>query len=120
MDDLNATRVEGVNICAHFAGSAQVLDTRAAKEALCEPCARGESGSDTGLAAASLNAMVRPVWTLLYIGRTKAQVHEAVEAIMDRDDDGDRLDLELAGMPAWASGLFEHDTRFVPLGGGER
>ena len=64
--------------------------------------------------------MVQPSWTLLYVGRTKAQVHEAVEAMMSREDDGDRIDPEVAGMPAWASGIFEHDTRFVPLGGGER
>ena len=120
MDDLNATRVQSVNVYAHCEGPDQVRDTRDAMEVLCEPCAPAESGRDTGLAAARLNAMVRYVWTLPYIGRTKAEVHEAVQAIMDPDDDGDRLDLELAGMPAWASGLFEHDTRFVPLDGGPR
>lgn len=107
---------EGINVCAHCDSPAGYLDTRHGHdlEALCEPCATHASAHDTGLALGSLNAMTRPVWTLLSLGYTGAEVLEAVAAIMDGD--GDKLDLDPAAMPAWGRGLFEHDHRFVPLG----
>ena len=71
MDDLNATRVQSVNVYAHCEGPDQVRDTRDAMEVLCEPCAPAESGRDTGLAAARLNAMVR-VEQVQAVGRAAA------------------------------------------------
>lgn len=64
---------------------------------------------------AGLNALVRPVSTLLYAGLTEDEVLEAVKAIARSTDDGDRVDHEIVG-PAWARGGFpEDDDRFVPL-----
>ena len=49
MGDLNATRVESVNVCAHCHDRAAYLDRRHELEAVCEHCAPCDSDRDVAL-----------------------------------------------------------------------
>lgn len=105
--------VEGVTICGDCHGPVAFLDTRPGRmEALCERCARRDSALDAGQSQAVVTVLGAAVAIAADGGLSRDEILDlAAEAFDDRLN----WDMPFPDVPRWARGLFEDDSRFVPL-----
>jgi hypothetical protein len=105
-----SNRLENCDWCGQ---PADYSDTTARGLMACERCARRTSDQERGEAFAALTILQTVAGSLRRAGMEDAGIHRALDFALAAD--GTMWDQPAPMLPAWASGDFEDDTRYVPL-----